>query len=163
MALSIWCVTSRRDIGRIMSGKGCAVTAFTRPHGRGILLRRFIILERRFILSALLGSPFGSGPVVACGFRACQCGIRRSGRERRPGRHSFMICRRIQSAARPIDVVFHQWTGLGLFGARTISAEPREHRLSAAPPLEMKAIADGDAAQGIKGFDPVLTGRPAHP
>jgi hypothetical protein len=68
-----------------------------------------------------------------------------------------MICRRIQSAARPIDVMFHQWTGLGLFGARTISAEPREHRLSAVPPLEMKAIADGDAAQGIKGFDPVLT------
>jgi len=26
-------------------------------------------------------------------------------------------------------------------------------------PLEVKAIADGDAAQGIKGIDPVLTGR----
>ena len=27
-------------------------------------------------------------------------------------------------------------------------------------PLEVKAIADGDAAQGIKGLDPVLTGQP---
>src|SRR5262245_50609332 len=26
-------------------------------------------------------------------------------------------------------------------------------------PLEVKAIADGDAAQGIKGLDPVLTGQ----
>src|SRR3954467_11429772 len=26
-------------------------------------------------------------------------------------------------------------------------------------PLEVKAIADGDAAQGIKGMDPVLTGQ----
>jgi len=26
-------------------------------------------------------------------------------------------------------------------------------------PLEIKAIADGDAAQGIKGLDPVLTGQ----
>src|SRR5258708_26338213 len=25
------------------------------------------------------------------------------------------------------------------------------------PPLEVKAIADGDAAQGIKGLDPILT------
>src|SRR6195256_1291528 len=27
------------------------------------------------------------------------------------------------------------------------------------PPLEVKAIADGDAAQGIKGLDPILTGQ----
>ena len=26
-------------------------------------------------------------------------------------------------------------------------------------PLEVKAIADGDAAQGIKGLDPILTGQ----
>src|SRR5712691_5479146 len=26
-------------------------------------------------------------------------------------------------------------------------------------PLEIKAIADGDAAQGIKGLDPILTGQ----
>ena len=26
-------------------------------------------------------------------------------------------------------------------------------------PLEVKAIADGDAAQGIKGFDPIQTGQ----
>ena len=27
-------------------------------------------------------------------------------------------------------------------------------------PLEVKAIADGDAAQGIKGLDPIQTGQP---
>ena len=30
-------------------------------------------------------------------------------------------------------------------------------------PLEVKAIADGDAAQGIKGLDPIQTGQLADP